>query len=255
MPSRVLLEVCVESVDDALAALQGGADRLELNSALALGGLTPSVGQFDLVRRAVSIPLIAMVRPRSGGFHYSTHEFDVMLRDAEWLLGHGADGLAFGVLTAAGRVDVARCRQLLGLCGDRTAVFHRAFDVTPEPLEALDVLIDLGFKRVMTSGQQRSAYDGIELIRKLIDRTQGRIEIIPAGGINHFTVRDVVIRTGCGQIHASLRSESIDQSSAARPNIKIGCQPASEERISHTDSQMVVAVVAILRQLNSRNLP
>ena len=112
MADRVLLEVCIASVDDAIAAQSGGADRLEVNCALALGGLTPSAGLFAEVRRQVKLPLIAMVRPRPGGFCYSPAEFDVMLRDADELIAAGADGLAFGVLTNGGEIDVERCRRL-----------------------------------------------------------------------------------------------------------------------------------------------
>src|SRR3954470_22762289 len=169
---RVLLEVCVGSVDDALTGVAGGADRLELNSALTLGGLTPSAGLFAEVRRRVSVPIIAMVRPRAGGFAYSDADFDVMLRDAEGLLAAGADGLAFGVLTANGELDRLRCRRLRGACGDRPAVFHRAFDVMPDPFTSLELLIDLGFTRVMTSGQKETAVQGAVLIAELIGRAE-----------------------------------------------------------------------------------
>jgi copper homeostasis protein len=249
MARRVLLEVCVASVDDALAAVAGGADRLEVNSALALGGLTPSAGMFAEIRRAVTVPLIAMVRPRQGGFCYSSTEFDAMLRDAESLLEAGANGLAFGVLTAAGRIDVARTRRLRDLCGSHAAVFHRAFDVTPEPLAALDVLVDLGFQRVMTSGQEETAYYGIPLIADLIQRAAGRIEVLPAGGINRFTVRDVVTRTRCDQVHASLRTATRDNSVDARPQIRFGSSsPGSETRIDQTCSYAVAEIKGLLSQ-------
>src|SRR4051794_12099532 len=173
MAPTMLIEICVASVDDAVAAVAAGADRLEINSALSLGGLTPSSGLFAEARRRVSVPLIAMVRPRSGGFCYSDADFEVMLRDAESLLAAGADGLAFGVLTAGGEIDVDRCRKLREACGIAPAVFHRAFDVTPDPLAALDTLIDLGFTRVMTSGQAESASVGSALIAEIARRAAG----------------------------------------------------------------------------------
>src|SRR5262245_45202609 len=121
---RVLLEVPVASVEDALAAQKGGADRLELNSALSLGGLTPSLGTLIEVKATVSLPVLVMIRPRQGGFAYSETDFKVMQRDADLALRHGADGIVFGILTTDGRVDKERCRCLLRLIGEPAAVFH-----------------------------------------------------------------------------------------------------------------------------------
>ena len=250
MSGRVLLEVCIASVDDALAAEAGGADRLELNSALSLGGLTPSAGLFAEVRRATRLPLIAMVRPRPGGFCYSATDFDVMRRDADAFLEAGADGLAFGILSQGGEIDDERCGRLRDRCADRVAVFHRAFDVTPDPFAALETLVTLGFQRVMTSGQEDTAYNGTELIAELIRRATGRIEMLPAGGINRFTVADVIARTGCDQVHASLRANYRDTSVAARPRISFGSPVRlPEDNVDRTDTLAVAGMAAILKGL------
>ncbi len=219
---RVLLEMAVASVEDALAAQAGGADRLEVNAALALGGLTPSLGTLLEVRAAVALPVLAMVRPRPGGFAYSEADFRVMQRDADLFLQHGADGIVFGILTADGQVDRDRCRLLVRQAGERAAVFHRAFDVTPDPFAALDQLIELGCRRVLTSGQEETAYNGAGRIAELIRRAAGRIEVLPGGGINRFTVADVLARTGCDQVHASLRTRRADSSVAGRPQVSFG---------------------------------
>src|SRR5262245_14578364 len=203
---RVPVDVAVASVEDALAARAGGADRLELNAALALGGLTPSLGTVVEVRAAVALPVLVMIRPRPGGFAYSDADFKVMQRDADLALEHGADGIVLGILTADGRVDAERCRRLVRQTAGRDVVFHRAFDVTPDPFVALEQLVELGFRRVMTSGQEETAYNGAALIAELIRRAAGRIEVLPAGGVNRFTVGDVLARTGCDQVHASLRT-------------------------------------------------
>lgn len=203
MSKRVLLEVCISSVEDAVAAESGGADRLELNCALDLGGLTPSMGLFTEVRRAVSLPIIAMVRPRQGGFCYTSTEFDVMRRDAEMLLAAGADGLAFGILTGNGEIDVERNQRLHELCGARSSVFHRAFDWTSDPYQALRKLIAMSFTRVMTSGQEATAFEGVSLIVELIRVADGRIDILPAAGINPNNLKELVCNTGCDQVHAS----------------------------------------------------
>jgi copper homeostasis protein len=247
MSNRVLLEIGVASVDDAVAAIEAGADRLELNCAMSLGGLTPSAGLFAEVRRRVEIPLIAMVRPRAGGFAYSDGEFEVMLRDAKALIAAGADGIAFGILTARGEVDVDRCRKLRETCDDRAAVFHRAFDLTPQPLAALDCLNDLGFRRVMTSGQAESAASGADSIADLVRHAAGRIEVLPAGGINHQSVGEILTRTGCDQVHAGLRTISRDTSVTARPGIRFGrITPIPEGEFDRTDASAVAALRLVL---------
>ncbi len=219
---RIKLEICTASAEDCVVAEQSGADRVELNCALMLGGLTPSLGALRESRAAIRIPLIAMIRPRAGGFCYSANDFKVMLRDVEAALAEGADGIAFGILTERGAIDLRRCRQIARIAEKRQIVFHRAFDVVSEPLKALDQLIDLGFTRVMTSGQEASAYNGAANIANYVRHSGGRIEVLPAGGINRFTVADVVARTGCDQVHASLTTGNKDRSVAARPQVSFG---------------------------------
>jgi copper homeostasis protein len=236
----IRLEICTASVEDCIKAELGGADRVELNCALMLGGLTPSLGSLRESRAAVKLPIIAMIRPRSAGFCYSRAEFAVMQRDAEAALGEKADGIAFGILTAAGALDVPRCRQMMKLAGGQQAVFHRAFDVVRDPFKTLEQLIDLGVTRIMTSGQEASAYNGAVNIAEYIRRAAGRIEILPAGGINRFTVADVIKRTGCDQIHASLSTSTKDRSAAARPQVAFGgTVKQSEEEFTVTDAEAV----------------
>ena len=149
----MLIEACCGSADDVIQAAQGGADRVELNSALFLGGLTPTPGCLEAARTRVTLPIMAMLRPREGGFCYTEAEFDTMLRDGRHLLAAGADGLVFGCLHADGSVDEARTRELVTLAEGRDTVFHRAIDVVPDWKRALDALIRLGVTRVLTSGQ------------------------------------------------------------------------------------------------------
>ena len=234
------IEICTASAEDCIAAEQGGADRVELNCALMLGGLTPSIGSLRESRSAVKIPIIAMIRPRAGGFCYSDREFAVMQRDAEACLAEGADGIAFGFLNPDGSLDAERCREMMRLAEGRQTVFHRAFDVVPDPVGTLDQLIDLGVTRVMTSGQEASAYNGAANIAEYIRHAADRIEILPAGGINRFTVKDVVERTGCDQIHASMSTTRRDDSVNARPQVAFGgvLRPP-EEKFGVTDGNAV----------------
>ena len=179
MSSKILIEVCCGSVDDAVEAEKGGADRVELNSAVFIGGLTPSLGAIIEAKKRLNIPVMVMIRPRAGGFCYTQTEVEVMLCDAKLAVEYGADGLVFGILTPDGSVDAERCKRMIEVAQGRQSVFHRAFDVTPDPLKALDQLIDLSFTRVLTSGQEKTASEGIELIRKVIEHASDRIEILP----------------------------------------------------------------------------
>lgn len=245
--SKVLLELIATSSDDCALAQAGGADRIELVSALALGGLTPSLGLLLEARQATGLPIMAMVRPREAGFCYSAREFATMLRDAELLLRHGADGLVFGVLTTDGQIDVERCRALLQLTNGKQSVFHRAFDVTPEPLAALDTLIDLGVTRVLTSGQQTNALSGATNIARFIEHSAGRIEILPGGGVSVGNVHELIARTGCTQVHASLSALLSDPSTAGRPQIAFAGAPPTEGQYRIASPTALAEMVGLLR--------
>ena len=235
-----LLEICCGSAEDAIEAATGGADRVELCSALFLGGLTPSLGSLVHVKQHAKIPVIAMNRPRAAGFCYSPTEFAVMERDADVLLEHGADGIVFGILNDDGTIDIKRTRALRKRIGSRQAVFHRAFDVTPAPFRALEELIDLGITRVLTSGQKNGAPEGVALIKQLIDRADGRIEVLPGAGLHLDNIRQFANQTGCNQIHLTAFTERRDTSTLANPNIKFGAENGpSESTFQLTDRALV----------------
>ena len=236
----MILEICTASVEDCIAAQEGGAHRVELNAALALGGLTPSLGTLIEARAAIDLPIIVMIRPRPGGFCYSPRDFAAMQRDVDLALDHDADGIAFGILNEDGTLDEPRCKQLIAQIGDHEVVFHRAFDVVPDPSDTLERLIDLGVRRVLTSGQEASAYNGVANIARYREQADDRIEILPGGGINRFTLADVLARTGCHQVHASLTTAKADPSTQARPHIAFGgALRAPEDRFSTTDASAV----------------
>ena len=220
----MFLEICCGSLEDALEAEAGGADRVELCANLFWGGLTPSFGTIKETARRLRIPAIVMIRPRGGGFCYTGPEFDVMTADAETAIAQGVAGLVFGVLTAEGEVDLARNRRLRDIvaAAKKDAVFHRAFDVTPDPLRALDQLIDLGITRVLTSGQQDTVPEGIDLIKRLIDHAGDRIQVMPGGGIKPHNFNDVIARTGCRQIHVAAFTTRRDDSTHNRPSVTFG---------------------------------
>lgn len=236
----ILLEICCGSTEDAVEAERGSADRVELCSALFLGGLTPSIGSVVEAKQRLKTPVMAMNRPRPAGFCYSPVEFAVIERDADLLLQHGADGIVFGILNPDGTVDIRRSSMVRRRIGSRQAVFHRAFDVTPDPLRALEELIDLGITRVLTSGQRARAAEGSALIRQLMERAAGRIEVLPGAGIGLDNVHDLIAATGCTQIHMTAFTERQEPSTQSNPQLRFG-HPSSPPESSYevTDSAFV----------------
>ncbi|MCL1854140.1 MAG: copper homeostasis protein CutC [Clostridia bacterium] len=221
---RIIMEICCGSYEDVIIAESAGADRVELNSALFLGGLTPTLGCLIEIKHKASIPVMAMVRPREAGFFYSDYEYGVMKRDARLFIEHGADGLVFGFLNPDGTFDKARMKEFTCMCLDagKEAVCHRAFDVTPDPFAALDTLIALNVTRVLTSGQKPSALTGAKLISELIKHAAGRIEILPGSGLTHDNLADFIERTGANQVHFAAHAARADTSTALNPDIYFG---------------------------------
>lgn len=245
-PSRILLEICTGSVTDALAAWAAGADRIELNTALETGGLTPSPGMTEALLSRIRIPVIIMLRPVTGGFCYDETHFQAMLRDTEWIRSSGAKGVALGILDEKGLVDIPRCRQLIRRLDGMETVFHRAFDAVPDPYEALEMLADLGFSRILTSGQGITAAEGTETIANLVGKSRGRLEILPGGGIRPANVLSLLRQTGCNQVHASLSAESTSAPGADRGNIRQDTSPNPWDRHRTIDTDLVRQMREIL---------
>jgi len=209
---KIKIEICCGSVDDVIAAASAGVHRIEFNSALELGGLTPSLGMMRLARETTDIGIISMLRPRGGGFWYSDKEFETMLIDVAMLLENGADGIAFGILTQSGELDDARtkiiCDEITKYGKDKEAVFHMAFDeAATDEFEMLSRLDELGFARVLTKGRAENAMMGADALRRYVEYTQKRglrLEILPGGSIRPFNAAEIVTKTGASQLHGKL---------------------------------------------------
>lgn len=219
---NILLEVCCGSADDVIQAYLGGANRVELNSCLFHGGLTPSVGELIVAKRNVPIPVMTMIRPRQGGFCYTTAEFDTALADAEVLLKYGSDGLVFGFLNEDGTLDEEKCKQLVALADGKETVFHRAIDVVPDWRKVLERLIHLGVKRVLTSGQAPDVFYGVDVVREMVEFAQGAIEILPGAGVNVKNIDRIIAETGCSQIHVARFARRTDPSTRNNQDIFFG---------------------------------
>ena len=217
-PTSVVLELCVGGIDDVTLAAELAVDRIELNCGMTTGGLTPSSGLVAAARRIFRGPIVAMVRPREGGFAYSRDEFLLMLNDAERMADMGITELAIGFLRTDGTVDVERCRKLRAILPKCHLVFHKAFDVTPDRTVAIRQLMDCGFDRILTSGGATTALAGSRELRRLnelIQSASSRLVLVAGGGIRAENVRDVLAESHCVQIHSAVRDVADDGSMSA----------------------------------------
>ena len=203
--TKLILEIAANSVASALAAQEGGADRIELVSALELGGLTPSYATIALAREHLRLPIYVLIRPRAGDFLYNDLECETMLRDIEASKALGCDGVVVGVLDADGNVDVPRCRALIAAAGSLGVTFHRAFDVTRDPQRALEDVIALGCERILTSGGRPRAIDGIDFIATLVAQAGQRLVVMPGAGIDEHNIAAICAATGARELHASAK--------------------------------------------------
>ena len=198
----MLLEICANSYQSAVNAQEAGAHRIELCSELSVGGVTPSFGLIKQVVKDLSIPVFVLIRPRSGHFYYSDAEFEVIKHDIQIFKDLGIRGIVSGVLNEDNSIDIQRTQQLVTLSKPMQFTFHRAFDCVPNPKEALEALINLGIDRVLTSGQQPKAIEGIELLKELNHQAESRIKILVGSGINAQNA-NAFKKAGFKEIHAS----------------------------------------------------
>lgn len=199
---NILVEAAVESLDDALAAVDGGADRLELCANLADGGTTPSEDLITDVVEQVDVPVFVMIRPRGGPFVYSTTELEEMRRSIDRARDLGVDGYVFGVLNSSNRIDTIRTQSLMDVAADLPVTFHRAFDRVSDRIDALDTLLDLGIARVLTSGGAPTAPQGLASLRELVEVAGDDIVILAGGGVRFQNVLELVDETGVQEVHA-----------------------------------------------------
>ncbi|UII33698.1 copper homeostasis protein CutC [Fulvivirga ulvae] len=202
----MLFEIVVYSIEAALKAQEGGADRIELCDNPGEGGTTPSYGVIEVVRQHLSIDVYIMIRPRGGDFLYSSYEFHAMKRDISQCQRLSVDGVVFGMLNADGTIDKKRCKELIDKARPLKVTCHRAFDMARDPFEALEDCIEVGFDRILTSGGQSRAIEGVDLIAELRKRAAGRIIIMPGSGVNEETVAEIVSKTEVNEIHFSAMS-------------------------------------------------
>ena len=240
------LEICVDSVESAIAAEAGGAQRVELCSGLSEGGLTPSVGLIRAVRAQVGIGVYVMIRPRGGDFLYSDEEFAIMRDDVATAAQSGANGVVFGLLTAEGDVDVERTRSLVEEARSASVevTFHRAIDMARDLNHALQDIVQTGADRVLTSGGAQSAVLGSAQVTALVEAAQGHIGVMVCGNVRPENVRQIAEATGAHEFHASLRTPMPSPVTYRNPGLSLG-EAGSDEYVR---SVVVAQDVRSLRQ-------
>ncbi|MDO5734085.1 MAG: copper homeostasis protein CutC [Eubacteriales bacterium] len=216
------LEIACGSAWDAIEAAAGGADRVEFCSAMFLGGLTPSYGSFVTARRDCRIPMYVMLRPREASFAYNDYEYNVIKEDAKIFLEAGAEGLVLGLLTPDNDLDLERLKDFRETFPDAELVFHRAFDIVNDWRSAMESLIELGFKRILSSGQAPNVIIGKEKLKSMNEAAQGRIEIMPGGGLKPFFLAELLEYTGVSSVHMNLRRPVRDASGDMTNGIHFG---------------------------------
>ncbi|MCJ8322905.1 MAG: copper homeostasis protein CutC [Rhizobiales bacterium] len=237
----VLLEICVDSIEGVNSAANNGADRIELCSSLSAGGLTPSAGLIHYVAK-MDIPAYAMIRPQDGHFCFDEAEMDIMKRDIDFCRESGLAGVVIGVTHENGTLHYNKLKQLVEHADGMGVTLHRAFDVTPDPLEALELAIEVGVNRILTSGQQESVIDGLALIETLVEKVKAKnssLSIMPGAGITDENVAQVLAISGITEVHAACQSVSAAYYTNNAPSM---AEDAAFSRL-FTDPQLVSKLV------------
>ena len=202
----MIIEIATTDLETTRAAVEGGADRIELCAALSDGGTTPSLGTIRRCRELFTVQLYPIIRPRAGDFLYTSDEFMTMCLDIKACKELGCDGVVIGMLTQKGEIDKERVTYLVELAYPMGVTFHRAFDRCADPFKALEDLIEIGCERILTSGQRPIAPEGAALIASLQQKADGRIIIMPGSGVRADNIRQLADQTGCQEFHSSLRA-------------------------------------------------
>ena len=247
---KPLIEGCVDSFASAMAAIRGGADRLELCGALVIGGVTPSPALFRQVREAWSGKIHVLIRPRFGDFLYTEREGEQMEEEIASFRDLGADGVVIGALTPAGELDEALLGRLMARAEGLSVTLHRAFDMTRDPFEALERAAELGFDTILTSGQAPSAAEGVDCLRQLQERADGRISVMAGSGVKPENILPIHERTGLLTFHTTGRKGNLDSGMRYRKEgVSMGLPSLSEYEIWQTDEETFRACAALVHSL------
>lgn len=245
-----ILECCVDSVESAINAAKGGASRLELCANLIIGGTTPDVALVKEIRKYTDIRIHALIRPRFGDFCYTGHEMEIMKSQIRALKEAGVEGVVIGVLDADGNLDSTKMKELLQECGGMSVTLHRAFDMCKDPYQALEEAVDLGIDTILTSGQKQSAWEGRELLAELVEKADGRIDIMAGAGIGASVIEKLIPVTNGTSYHMSGKVTLDSPMKYRKSDVSMGLPSLSEYEIWQTSEQLVKDAAAVLEKLN-----
>lgn len=244
-----MLEVCVDSVESAIAAFEGGADRIELCGDLPVGGVTPSEALFRLIRKYTDLKIRVLLRPRFGDFCYSDYELEIMREEIQKFAELGAEGIVTGVLTPQGDLNMEQMEALIKCAGKTDVALHRAFDVCRNPLETMEAAIALGIKTILTSGQKNSAWEGRALLKELEEKSKKRIEILAGAGIDADIIARLYKETGITSYHLSGKIKKESKMEFRNSQVSMGLPGFSEYEIWQTSKENVENARMVLNSL------
>lgn len=239
------IEVCAYSLESCINAQAGGAGRIELCGGLGEGGTTPSAGLIELVRQHIDIDIFVMIRPRGGDFVYDIFEEEIMRKDIDLAKKSGANGVVLGILTSDGQVDVTRTKSLVEHAKPMKVTFHRAFDLTPDPVKALKAVIETGAERILTSGQKPTAVEGIALLEQLAKEAGDSIEIMAGAGVNHDNAAQLAA-AGVHSLHLTAKAFRPGRQKYFPADISMAGGIPDEHSVMYADLALVEAIVQVV---------
>lgn len=239
------VEVCAYSLESCINAQAGGAGRIELCGGLGEGGTTPSAGLIELVREYIQIPLYVMIRPRGGDFVYDFFEEEIMRKDIALAKKLGADGVVLGILEADGQVNIERTKAMVEFARPMKVTFHRAFDLTPDPIKALKAVIETGAERILTSGQKATAPEGIELLRELAQKAGSDIEIMAGAGVNPNNAEQLA-DAGVHALHFTAKAFRPGRQKYFSAAVSMAGEVPDEKSVMYSDLNLVEKMVQIV---------
>jgi copper homeostasis protein len=243
-----ILEACVDSVESAMEAVKGGANRLELCNNIIIGGTTPNINLFELIKEKTNIKINVLIRPRYGDFCYTEDEFEIMKRDIRMFKRAGANGVVIGILKSDGTLDIARMKELIEQAKGMQITLHRAFDVCRDAFATLEEAKKLGINSILTSGQKNKCTQGRELLKELVEKSEDKIEILIGSGINSSNVEDIVSYTKSYAVHTSGKIEIESDMKYRKEDISMGFPILSEYVILRTESEEIARVREVLEK-------
>ena len=253
MKDNYILEICVDSVESALAASEGGANRLELCSNLIIGGTTPGKGLYKLVRRECDNKIHVLIRPRAGDFCYSTFDFEIIKEEVKLFRELGADGIVIGILKPDGTLDIERIKEIITLAGDMSITLSRAFDMCMDPFKALEEAKEIGINTILTSGQKDSCLQGAELINSLVERAGDDIDILIGGGVTPESIKLLYDKTGARSYHMSGKVTLKGDMNYFNREVNMGLSGFDEYELIRTDRNKVIEAREALENIFLQN--